>query len=195
MAFDTSDPTYQELRKGVLESGAQVVPFVGAGLSAYGDSTQRLPLWRELLARLILEGQSLGLIPMGGDPAIDSALAAGRYIEATDRILDLLGEPTFRRVVQHELDDTGKPVPPAIAELVAVGWSLIVTTNLDRLIARAYLEQHGRPPDAFTSLDTHRLAAALAGTLVSSETLLAQIHGSVDRWSRCWPRPSAREAR
>jgi tetratricopeptide (TPR) repeat protein len=180
LTFDTADPTYQELRSRVLQTGARVVPFVGAGLSVYGRPEQRLPLWRELLERLIAEGQRVGLIADEGDTAISAAVAAGRYIEAMDRILGILGEPTFKRVVERELDVTEKPTPPAIAELVGVGWSLIVTTNLDRLIARAYLERYGRQIDAFTSLDIHRLAASLAGSHTSSETLLAHIHGAVD---------------
>ena len=182
MTFDTTDPTYQELRARVLSGRSRVVPFVGAGLSVYGEPAGRLPAWRELIDRLIAHGQLLGLIDEHGDPAITQAITTGRYIEAMDRLLGSLGEPTFKRLVERELDERDKPTPPAIAELVAIGWSLIVTTNLDRLIARAYLERHGRPMDAFTSLDTHRLAAALAGTLSSQETLLAQIHGAVDMY-------------
>jgi hypothetical protein len=180
MAFDTTDPAYRDLLARVLQTDARVVPFVGAGIGVYGDPQQRLPLWRELLQRLIDEGRDLGLIPEAGDPAIDRALRNGHYIEATDRILGALGEPTFKRVVERELDETDKPTPPAVAELVAVGWSLIVTTNLDRLIARAYLERHKRPINRINNLDTHKLATALAGTLVSSETALAQIHGDID---------------
>jgi hypothetical protein len=67
-----------------------------------------------------------------------------------DRLIGLLGQPNFKRIVERELDDTGRPVPPAVAELVAVGWSLIVTTNLDRLISRAYFERYGKPPLSFT---------------------------------------------
>src|SRR4051812_46914372 len=71
MTFDTSNATYQELLGRVLESGASVVPFVGAGLSVYGRQDQRLPLWRELLELLIAEGKETGLIPDDGDPVID----------------------------------------------------------------------------------------------------------------------------
>jgi hypothetical protein len=180
MTFDTSNPTYQELLGRVLQSGTSVVPFVGAGLGIYGRQDQRLPLWRELLERLVTEGQETGLIPDGGDPVIDAALAARQYIRATDLILDALGEPTFRRVVERELDDRRLEVPPAIAQLVGIGWSLMVTTNLDRLIARAYLDHHGRPLRTITSLDTHALAAALAGSATNAEPALAQIHGDID---------------
>lgn len=180
MGFDVEDQTYQDLLARVLESGAKVVPFVGAGLTAYGSPADRLPLWRGLLERLIEEGKRLGLIDATISARISRLLDAGSYIAATDRILDALGEPTFRRVVERELDDTGKPTPPVVAELVAIGWSLIVTTNLDRLVARAYLERYGRPMRAVTSLDTRGLAAAIAGTLASPETTLAQIHGELD---------------
>jgi hypothetical protein len=180
MSFDRSSAAYQELRARLTQSGGRVVPFVGAGLSIYGPAEQRLPLWRELIDRLVDEGKQIGLIDEGGDAALIVALDAGRYIEAMDRLIGLLGEPNFKRIVERELDDTHRPVPPAVAELVAVGWSLIVTTNLDRLIARAYLEHHGRPPVSFTSADTHRLAAAMAGTLTGPETLVAHIHGTLD---------------
>jgi hypothetical protein len=183
MAFNTRDPIYKELLDRILQSEARVVPFVGAGLSHYGAPGARLPLWRELLERLVDEGVRLGLIPEDGDQVIEDALQAGRYIEATDLILDALGEPTFRRAVERELDDADKPIPPAVTELVAVAWSLIVTTNLDRQIANAYLKRYGRPIKAVTNLDTHKLAAALAGTLNPSETALAQIHGDIDVYS------------
>ena len=182
MKFDTADPAYQDLLSLVLRSGVAVVPFVGAGLSAYGEPEERLPLWEQLLERLVAEGRHLDLIPKSGDSKIDYALRRGNYIEATDRLLTVLGEPTFRRVIEHELDDTGKPVPPAISALVTIDWSLIITTNLDRLIARAYLDKRKRPLTAITGAETRRLAEAIAETLTSSETTLAQIHGSIDAY-------------
>lgn len=182
MAFDSSDPAYQDLLARVLQSEVQVVPFVGAGLSVYGMPEERLPLWRELLERLIAEGHSLGLIG-ADDGRIEAILDEGRYIEATDRLIEVLGEPTFKRTVRRELDDAGKPVPPAITELVAIAWSLIVTTNLDRLIARAYLERYDRPMGTVTSMDLDGLMSAVGGTLRSPNTVLGQIHGSLDTYA------------
>ncbi len=189
MSFDPTDPNYRSLLDQVLQSeaGARVgvVPFVGAGLSVYGEPDQRLPLWPDLLKRLIAKGEFLGRIPKGGDPAIDALLADRRYVEATDRIFETLGEPHFRREVERGLDDTGKPMPPAIARLVSIGWSLIVTTNLDRLIARAYLELHRQPIAAISNLDPYKLAEAVGGTFRSGKTALAQIHGDIDLY-RSW---------
>jgi len=178
--FDTTDPAYRDLLSVVLQSGTAVVPFVGAGLSAYGHPEERLPLWGQLLERLVAEGLSLGLIPDSGDVEIDDALRRGRYIDAAERLLRMLGEPTFRRVVERELDDTGKPVPLGIVQLVAINWALIITTNLDRLIARAYMEKHKRPATVITGAETRRLAIAISETLASLDTTLAQIHGSID---------------
>lgn len=198
MSFDPADPSYRVLLDEVLQSEAGprmgVVPFVGSGLSVYGDPEQRLPLWPELLTRLIAEGERLGRIPKGGDSEIDALLGDHRYVEATDRIFEALGEPHFRRGVERELDDTGKPMPPAITQLVSVGWSLIVTTNLDRLIARAYLELHRHPIAAISNLDPHKLAEAVGGTFGSGEMALAQIHGDIDLY-RSWCLTSAHYAR
>lgn len=185
MAFDPNDPNYQRLLKRVLQTEGRVVPFVGAGLSVYGDPEERLPLWSELLERLIEEGRRLNLISGKDDVAIAKAMRAGWYIEATDQILHALGEPTFRRSVEEHLDEKGKEIPPAMAELVRVRWPLIVTTNLDRMIANAYLAHHGRPPLAITNLDPHKMIEAVGGTLVSPDTMLLQIHGSIDIY-RSW---------
>lgn len=179
MAFDHDDPVYRDLLDRVLQSGGRVAPFVGAGLSAYGDRRERIPLWGELLERLLAEGKTLGLVE-GWDVEIESALRSHNFNEAAELLLEALGAPTFRRVVECELNDVGGPIPPAIDELVKVDWPLIVTTNLDRLIARAYRERRGEPMTTVTNLDTHRLAAAFAETLPTSETVLAQIHGDVD---------------
>jgi hypothetical protein len=178
--FDTTDPAYQDLLKLVVRSEAAVVPFVGAGLSSYGEPQERLPLWGQLLERLVEEGQQLGLIPESADRQIRYEMSREHYAEAIDRLLVELGEPTFRRVVERELDDTNKPVPPAVAELVKIAWPLIVTTNLDRLIARAYLDRHRRPITAITGNEARRLAVAVANNLASLTTALAQIHGSID---------------
>jgi hypothetical protein len=62
---------------------------------------------------------------------------------------------------------------------------LIVTTNLDHLIPRAYFEQHRRPINVISNLDSHRFAEAVGGSLVSSETALAQIHGDIGLY-RSW---------
>jgi tetratricopeptide (TPR) repeat protein len=180
MSFDVTDPAYKDLVSRVVRSGDEVVPFVGAGLSVYGRPADRLPLWGELLEDLVDEGRRRGLIPPPGDPEIDEAIDNERFIEAADRLLRALGEPVFRRTVEKRLDDKGKPMPPAISQLLGVDWSLIVTTNLDRLIGRAYLEQHKRPITTITGNETRRLAQAVAGMAESPETVLAQIHGSVD---------------
>ncbi len=182
MGFDTEDSVYQELVRYATENTSKVVPFVGAGLSVYGDAGQRLPLWRELLDRLVEECCRFGVIPGDGDPIIQAAVDEGRYIEATNLILAKLGEPNFRRAVERELDDTDKPVPPSIVELVSVRWSLIVTTNLDRMIARAYHDQYGQEIDQITNLDMSKLRQAFGDALPSSRTALAHIHGALDTY-------------
>lgn len=179
MAFNLDDPVYEELLDRVLETGGRVVPFVGAGLSAYGDGAHRLPLWVELLENLLAEGRRLGLIEQS-DASITDAIGSRRFPYAAELLQQALGEPTFRRVVERELDDVGKPIPPTLDELVAVRWPLIVTTNLDRLISRSYQQRHGRQMASVTNLDPHKLASAFAGTLQSTETILAQIHGNLD---------------
>lgn len=182
MGFDTDDVVYRELVGYVTHSTSKVVPFVGAGLSVYGDPSQRLPLWREMLDRLVDECRRFGVVPDDAAPAIQSALDEARYIEATDLILAKLGTPNFRRAIERELDDTDKPVPPAVIELVSISWSLIVTTNLDRMIARAYYARSGHEIDRITNLDVSKLRQAFGDSLPSSRTALAHLHGALDTY-------------
>jgi tetratricopeptide (TPR) repeat protein len=182
MRFDPEDPTYKRLLCRVLRSDGRVVPFVGAGLSAYGEEGKRLPLWGELLERLVDEGVELGLIDEEERLAIAEVLEDEGYIEATDLILYVLGEPTFRRTVERELDETGKEIPPAVTELVSIDWPLIVTTNLDRMISNAYLERRGERMPTVTNQDLGRLSDATSGALRSSGTTLAKIHGDIDSY-------------
>src|SRR5271156_5737510 len=164
MPFDPDDPAYRELLDRVVESGGRVVPFVGAGLSVYGNSVSRLPLWVELLEQLLVEARRLGLVEEA-DFSIDAAIRSRHLHQAAEMLLQALGKPHFRRVVERELNDDGKACPPTIDKVVSVGWPLIVATNLDRLLSRAYHQRHGRPMMRVTNLDTHKLAAAFAGTL------------------------------
>ncbi len=180
MRFDPEDPAYKRLLSRVLQTDGRVVPFVGAGLSVYGDCGQRLPLWRELLERLAAEGVELGLINEDERRAIVEVLNDDEYIEATDLILDALGEPTFRRAVERELDEAGKEIPPAVTQLVSIDWPLIVTTNLDRMISKAYVERRHEPMQIVTNQDLRRLSDATSGALRSSGTTLAKIHGDID---------------
>jgi hypothetical protein len=182
MAFDPTDRTYRELLDRVLQTEGRVVPFIGAGLSVYGEDGERLPLWPELLDALVEEGRSLGLINSTDERAIAEAMRSKQYIEATDRILDALGEPVFRRTVETELDERSQPMPPAITELVGIDWPVIVTTNLDRLIATAYMERRERPISTVTNLDTRRVLDVFGGTVTSPETILIQIHGDLDTY-------------
>lgn len=189
MPFNPADPNYQELLKSVLHAGSGsqmgVVPFVGAGLSVYGKADQRLPLWRELLEGLLADGQQRGLVAGAASAAIELEIESGDFVDAAQRLFESLGEPNFRRTVERELDDSNKPIPPSISKLVTIGWPLIVTTNLDRLIARAYYETHGRPVKIIYNLDTEKLGEAVGGSLVSDETALAKIHGDIDLY-RSW---------
>src|ERR1044072_4292945 len=182
MAFDPTDRTYLELLDRVLQTEGRVVPFIGAGLSVYGEDGERLPLWPERLDALVEEGRSLGLINSTDERAIAEAMRSKQYIEATDRILDALGEPVFRRTVETELDERSQPMPPAITELVGIDWPVIVTTNLDRLIATAYMERRERPISTVTNLDTRRVLDVFGGTVTSPETILIQIHGDLDTY-------------
>lgn len=180
MTFDSSQPAFEKLRLQILNDYRPVVPFIGAGLSSHGSPDQRLPLWGGLVKSLTEHAGALGVLTDEDEAKLAEQLESGALIAAIDILVNRIGEKQFRLYVEHTFCITGRPIPPAIAQLVCIGWSLIVTTNLDRFIEEAWHSQYGSPIEVVTRSDPTKLAQALAG--IESNEILAKIHGTLERY-------------
>nr|VFK37274.1 MAG: NACHT domain-containing protein [Candidatus Kentron sp. SD]VFK42312.1 MAG: NACHT domain-containing protein [Candidatus Kentron sp. SD] len=184
MTFDFSQNEYQSLSKLIQREPKAIIPFVGAGLSLYGAPDARLPLWGELIDKLATTAVERGLMNSSDMERITHDRSQGRVIAATDYVIRSLGLPGFRQRVEELLDIEDKKIPPAIQRLVSIKWSLIITTNLDQFIERAWLNKHRAPLTVITHADrTQLMRVAAPGFGINQNTagILAKIHGTVER--------------
>lgn len=183
MGFDYNQSNFKKLLSIINSGERQVIPFVGAGLSIYGDSNDALPQWSQLIQLLINKALEHRLLKPDSPQKkqLESLIKEDKLITATDILInEVLGLPTFRKTIQETLDVSKKDIPPAILELVAVSWSLVVTTNLDDFIERAWILKNEIPLTVLTNKDTTDLNNALSGH--STKPTLLKTHGTLERF-------------
>lgn len=139
---------------------ANVVPFIGAGLSQPGG----FPTWKDHLRQ---QGRTAGLLP----DAVEAMLATGEYEGIVHAIEGQLGQPVFRQELRDAFSRNGT-IPPAdylIAELFS---DTLITTNYDRLLEQAFDVGGGRPVQVLTP------ATILTPPDAESVTIL-KLHGDI----------------
>lgn len=178
--FNQNQTSFQALLKVVREDNNSLVPFVGAGLSCYGTPEQRLPMWSDLVHKLIDLTDEMGLLEQKEKESFLNLLNEKKLIEALDLLVNNhLKKHHFKVAIREFLDIENKEIPPAIAELVCISWSLIVTTNLDEFIENAWQEKHEKNIKVVTHNDSTQFSEAVTGNATSST--LVKLHGSLDK--------------
>lgn len=125
--------------EGLLRSGASVVPFVGAGMSA----AVGFPLWNTFLLELAATAESSG--HQGVVAAIGARLNRLEYEEAAGEVRDVLGSSRFSDALKTRFGNL--PLAKAtdfgaLAELPRLTSGPIITTNFDRVIEHAFASRH-----------------------------------------------------
>ncbi len=182
MSFNSEQKTFQKLETIIKKGQRRVVPFVGAGLSLYGRREDRLPLWGQLISLLQKRSKDYGLIDAVGEKTVSDLVLEGKHIAAIDNVIKYIGEKQFRIFIEETFDVSNKTIPPAIAELVCISWSLIVTTNMDNFIENAWRKRYTRNIEIITGRDTLRLTQAITGADTDAIPKLIKIHGTVERY-------------
>ena len=180
MAFNRNGRFFRDLQQQILRDESSVIPFVGAGLSHYGVGSDKLPLWRQLIVRMRSIADELGVLDETRIKEVDKLLSEGSLIAATDLLVDAIGPKQFRDFVRTELNIDLKPLSPAALSLVVIGWSIIVTTNLDKTLEAAHELRHGKAPPVVTHRQTSELIEAIASPESSNGMVLAKLHGTID---------------
>lgn len=110
-----------------------LVPFIGAGLSV-----PACRLWEPFVARL---EQAAGSKGKEGDATPDGlVLRANRAISR----LRALGTPTLAQKVREALFDDTSRIPPQTEALSRLSWPLVLSTNYDDCLLRAFETRHGK---------------------------------------------------
>lgn len=186
MPFNTEQENYKNLKDLILgPRRANIVPFVGAGLSMYGPPCRRLPRWGELVERLREKALADKVISSAQADFISTLITKKQYIEALGRLYTNAGNPWVGKAVESILEIEADGISPAAVALMTITWTMLVTTNLDRMLELAHdkLERDGFQPrrrlQVFTGRDDNKFLEA-ASVENAAKTWLAKIHGTVE---------------
>ncbi len=104
-----------------------VVPFVGAGMSA----TSGFPLWSQFLKNLVRGAPKL-------EAAVVAHLTAGRFEEAAQAVVEARGAISLSEAIHNQFGAHRRKVEGPVQLLPAVFAGEVVTTNFDYVLPHAY---------------------------------------------------------
>lgn len=148
-----------------MEAG-QVVPFVGAGISA----SARFPSWKEHLRE---QGRTAGIDPV----QIETLLSEGRYEAIVEKIEQERGLGVFAQEIRDVFSRTHS-IPEVVWRISELFKDTVITTNYDRLLEQAY---DTGEPNAFQVIN----GVTAMEKPISSAVTIYKLHGDVQHPARC----------
>jgi len=154
-------PAFRKLMQAY--QNGELIAFVGAGVSRAAGLTT----WAGLVEQVIEHAQGYG-VSESTLTEVEELTKRGKLIDALTQLEHALGKPTFVGVVKDLLDDKDREIPPLGQALAALAPKLraVLTTNLDRLLERAF------PP---SWVEYHRPQANLG----RERNLILKLHGTL----------------
>lgn len=157
LAFQQNEDEIQAL--SILFRAGRVTPFVGAGMT--------IPCGYPGWSSFLLSEASLHGIQ---DP-VQSDIAAGRFEEAAERLLNAQGAFLFDRRIQHVYGNP-KTIGGPIRHLPRLVTNSVITTNFDRTIERLFHERQRYLVPVIGSR-----AAVMSQVLFGTAPYLLKVHG------------------
>lgn len=143
-----------------------VVPFIGAGLSALSG----FPSWRNHLRQ---QGRTAGIV----SSHLEGLLAKGHYEKVIEEIEEKRGRDVFINEIRDVFSRTGS-IPDAIWRITELFNDTVITTNYDRLVEHAY---DTGEKDAFQIINgMNALENPIAGRVS-----IIKLHGDIQDPQRC----------
>jgi NAD-dependent SIR2 family protein deacetylase len=128
-----ADPALTELREAY--ASGNLIVFVGSGLSTAAG----LPDQKMLVELLVERARARHADPERIQEIIE-LLNASKLADALAALKQALGGPEFHAAIERALDDRGHMVPEVAQAIAALVPQLraVITTNIDRLLERAF---------------------------------------------------------
>lgn len=158
---------YNQLLKRLKDN--RIVPFIGAGLSAFC-----YPSWEQLL------NDMLSSVPESNAKIAKTQISSFDYLAAADTLCDAMGEllfyEYFRNAFNESIIDEKQLKNQAVYLLPKFQFTTYVTTNYDRVLENA-LSLNGILYEVGFPYDTYRLASYMRDSL--SNPMVLKIHGDI----------------
>jgi len=167
------DPAPRELLQRL--AAGQCAMFVGAGLSRGAG----FPSWADLLLQFVDDCEHKGEVDTAHATELRNLVAkknAKDLLMVAQELSDRLTEADFKKEIARLFRDKTKKPTATHAELTKKNFTLVVTTNYDKLVENAYAKALGEVPDFLT----YRSASAIADALWGQAFFILKAHGSVE---------------
>lgn len=148
-----------------MQSG-DVVPFIGAGLSAPGG----FPTWKDHLRQ---QGRTAGM----DSEVVEDLLAQGLYEEIVDQIEQQRGDDVFAQELRDAFAKNGV-IPPADYLVAELFQDTLITTNYDRLVEQSFDVGGGKVVEVLTP-------ATILQPPDAAKVTVIKLHGNVDAPGSC----------
>lgn len=170
MNYDTANRIVYNSLCNEAKKGAGVLPFVGAGLSAFIYDT-----WEKLLIKLSSD------LPKKDRKNIYKAIQSGNYFIASDLLCEKYGETLFYSVLKEEFSenkiDDNKLKKSAAYLIPQLCHGDCITTNFDRVLEHA-CRLNNIVPDRAIPTNTNQLNEYLRNGNKKS-ALIFKVHGDI----------------
>ncbi len=170
MNFNKSNRIVYDCLTDEIRNGVEVLPFVGAGISAFAYKT-----WRDFLLKFSMT------LPKNDQNTIQDALDSYNYFFAAEFLCEKYGDLLFYKKVQDEFSENkinDKVLQKNAAFLIPrICAGNCITTNFDRVMEHA-CALNGFIPDRALPTNTRQLNQYLRGSNEKS-SLIFKIHGDV----------------
>ena len=178
--FDYGQDAFKQLKNILAENTSPVYLWVGAGLSIEAG----LPGWSELRERMILRGRRIiGKLEDSKEKEhrlilLDLAEKDPCLWRAFSRVHEALGVTEYRQSLVAEFSvANGCAVPKLYPQLFRLNIKGIITTNIDKLVTRAWIEAGIRiAPVEFNGHE----CCDYSHVLTSSKFFILHLHGFLD---------------
>jgi hypothetical protein len=147
-------------------ASGDVVPFIGAGLSAPGG----FPTWKDHLRQ---QGRTAGI----GAAVVEDLLVKGLYEEIVDRIERLRGVDVFGQELRDAFGKNGT-IPPADYLVAELFQDTLITTNYDRLIEQSFDSGGAKAIEVLTP-------TTILQALDATKVTVVKLHGDVKAPGTC----------
>ena len=163
--------------KDAVRSG-NLVPFIGAGVSLQGVTQGKpLPVWEDFMAELMQLARDDDLQP-DVESQIATMIAQRKFLMAAQCLKESIDEHRLDLYIRTRFATAAVEPGPIHYALFKLQPDIIMTTNYDVLLEKAYRKKVGSDVHPITPKDSHIVQQVLKGYTEWQKPLIFKIHGT-----------------